>query len=813
MKTRFIQIHHLILTTLLFAAVCFPGSAALTNDPQTLLLLRFDGNLTGAAGETPSESSGITFEPGIHGQGAYLAPGNRLFYPSAGNLNSTNGTIEFWIKPRWAGDNHVDNLFLRFGFAGGMLLSKTGAEDLFAMFNRWASEGLPEVTVRQPVGDWPSNEWRHVALTWSNDMISLYVNGDLKKHVAPGFPLPTVTDADFRIGAADFGNSADAVFDELRISSVVRTPEEILNDFLDGGLAITSFTYTTNDGAVTITGYTGAGGNVTIPDTIDGLPVISIAEWAFDSCASLTNVTIPDSVTNLGEYAFYFCTNLTELTLSTNLTAIADDAFEFCESLTGIIIPDGVTSIGDWAFDYCTSLTNVTIPDGVITIGEYAFAYCDSLADVTIPASVTSVGSAAFADCPSLAAITVAAGNSNYLSADGILFNKDQTTLIQCPGGKTGSYPIPDGVNSIGYNAFGGCASLTNITIPDSVTTIGDYGFLGCSGLPGMTIPNSVTSIGGYAFSGCTNLPEITLQAGVTNIGTAAFAGCYSMSAITVNPTNPAYSSLDGVLFDKDGSTLLECPAGKAGIYAVPEGVASIAMFAFLNCRGLTGITIPASATNIENYAFFRVVNLVAFTVDPGNPNYSSQDGVLFDKNRTTLTVCPAGKAGSYTVPDGVTTILSQAFTGCTGLTSVTIPASVASIGAFAFQSCDSLVSVHFLGNAPSPDMGVFLGVNNATVYYRPGTSGWDSTFAALPTVLWNAQVATEDASFGVRTNQFGFNITGTADIPIVVEACTNLAAPAWTPMQTCTVTNGSIYFCDEQWTNRPTGFYRVRWP
>ena len=239
-KTRFMQAHQLIIATFLFSAVSLTSFATLTNDPQTLLLLRFDGDLTGVQGETPGESSGITFETGIHGQGAYLAPGNRLFYPSAGNINSTNGTIEFWVKPRWAGDNHADNLFLRFGFAGGMLLMKTGANDLFAMFNRWGAEGNPEVTVWHPVGDWPPNEWRHVALTWCDDMISLYLNGDLKMQVAPGFPLPTVTDADFRIGAADFGNSADAVFDELRISSVVRTPGEIINDFLDG-LKITSF--------------------------------------------------------------------------------------------------------------------------------------------------------------------------------------------------------------------------------------------------------------------------------------------------------------------------------------------------------------------------------------------------------------------------------------------------------------------------------------------------------------------------------------------------------------------------------------------
>ena len=120
---------------------------------------------------------------------------------------------------------------------------------------------------------------------------------------------------------------------------------------------------------------------------------------------------------------------------------------------------------------------------------------------------------------------------------------------------------------------------------------------------------------------------------------------------------------------------------------------------------------------------------------------------------------------------------------------------------------CTNLTGVYFKGNAPSVGSACVHDDNNATVYYLPGTTGWGSTFGGRPTVLWNPQVQTSDASFGVRTNQFGFNITGTSNLVIVVEACTNLANPIWSPVGTNTLTGGSSYFSDPQWTNYPRPF------
>jgi len=155
-------------------------------------------------------------------------------------------------------------------------------------------------------------------------------------------------------------------------------------------------------------------------------------------------------------------------------------------------------------------------------------------------------------------------------------------------------------------------------------------------------------------------------------------------------------------------------------------------------------------------------------------------------------------------------------FQGCRSLANITIPSSVNSLGSWAFSGCADLQGAYFEGNAPSSGSSLFSGDTNATVYYMPGTLGWGTTFGGRPTAPWPLPypvVLNKDPSFGLETNGFGFTICWGTNISVVVEACTDLANPTWSPVGTNTLTNGLSYFSDPQWTNYPASFYRVRSP
>ena len=327
------------------------------------------------------------------------------------------------------------------------------------------------------------------------------------------------------------------------------------------------FEYAVEDGAAVITKYTGSASEVTVPAEIDGHKVIAVAKEAFLKCSALENV----------------------------------------------IIPSGVTAIREEAFSECSALTSVTLSD-----------------------TVTTVESRAFVSCAALEKIDVDEKNGAFTSKDGVLFSKDGATLVLCP------------------------ASKQKFAVPATVTAVGDTAFLGCTALESVALPDALTSIGARAFYDCSALTAIKIPAGVTSIGDGAFSGCVKLSGFEVDDGNGAFTALDGVLYSKDGSTLVACPGAK------------------------TAVTLGAGVTKVAEWAFPGCTPLKSIEVDPANAVYKSAGGMLLSKDGATLVFCPDLKK-EIAVPDGVTTVGTLSFARSKTMRSVTLPASVTTIEKDAF--------------------------------------------------------------------------------------------------------------------------------
>jgi hypothetical protein len=499
------------------------------------------------------------------------------------------------------------------------------------------------------------------------------------------------------------------------------------------------FTYNTNtDGTLTITGYTGSGGAITIPTNINGLTVSGIGTQVLFTNTTVTSLTIPGSVTNFANNAFWAALGISTVTLGNGISSVGSNMFSYCTNLSEVTLPSGLITINTSAFANCRALSNVTIPATVTSIGAWAFEQ-SGLTNVSIPASVINI-SAAFVDCPSLTNVVLSAGLENMGSA-----------FADCTNLK--SITIPSTVNEWDY-AFQNCTALTNVSM-DGLTNIGIAAFESCTSLGSFTIPASVTQIQAVPLQGNQLYGQI-------------FQGCANLTNLTIlgNPTIGEFA------FSKGAFQSVYLAGGIVGSRG------------FEDCSSLSNLTLGNGVTTIGDFAF----DLSAI--------------------------------GQLTIPDSVTYISDGAFEGCPNLTNVIIGTGLATIEDFAFDEDPKLTSVLFLGNAPAVvnggDQPVFGG-DPANVYYLPGTTGWSNTFgtsiyypSGAPTALWNPTIQTGAGSFGVSNGQFGFNVTGTPNIPIVVEACTNLENPVWTPVASAKLTNGTYYFTDSQWTNFPNRYYGV---
>ena len=425
---------------------------------------------------------------------------------------------------------------------------------------------------------------------------------------------------------------------------------------------------------------------------------LDVAAYAFADSKTLGMIAVPESVKRINYLAFANCSGLGYIELKNNISWVGDNAFSGCSSLVigvedlnqvknwsqfwnpdnrpvtviqkkpqiiddpdfeikdgylmeykgsdaKVKIPDGITEIGNYAFYHCYSLESVEIPSSVEIIGEGAFFSCDSLVSVEIPSSVEIIGERAFEGCSSLAEVL-----------------------------------IPQGVTTISDSAFKECSSLNNVRLPNSVKTIGDCAFDCCDRLTNITIPNSVVTIGKYAFNSCEKLEKVHIGNGVTNIGDSAFSECGSLTDITVDTLNKNYQSIDGNLYTKDGTKLVQYAIGKKDTsFQIPYGVNYVGDWALSDCENLTSLDIPDSVITIGIGAFCLCKNLESVTMP---------DSIIIILD-SAFYGCT--KLANVTIPSSVTTIENSAFYVCTKLANVTIPSSVTTIKEKAFGKCDSL--------------------------------------------------------------------------------------------------------------------------
>jgi len=609
--------------------------------------------------------------------------------------------------------------------------------------------------------------------------------------------------------------------------------------------------------------------NITIPGSVR-----AIGDRAFYGCVNLSSAWLSSGVETLGMEAFRNCYSLSSVTLSSTLRFIGSGAFRDCANFPSISIGSQVTSIENGAFYGCQSLTSVNVnasnpqyssldgvlfdkwqtqlllfpagksgsyvvPWGVLSVSHDAFFGCSELQSITLPPTLS--GGVDLQGCTGLTNATVpdsvsfflpnssALGVLRYIYNEGMMGVTGYQRFISQPF----SLAIPASiygfaVTQIANRAFAGSA-LTAVTIPASVTSIGEQAFAdtpltsatiasgsigmesfrGCSQLTSVSLGNNVTGIGDYAFSG-TQITSVIIPASVTSIGEHSFA----YTPIT-NATIASGSIARGAFSDCYQLTRV----------SLGNNVTSIGDYAFSGTQ-ITSVNIPASVTSVGTNPFINCAHLTAITVDIDNSNYSSLDGVLFDKGLTALFAFPGSKTGVYSLPPGVTTIEYGAFANTaligvnlgsdltligefafseTGLTSIVIPASVASIGWGAFNSSPHLTSVLFKGHAPANTGWSASLAQNATIFYLPGASGWGNSYGFRPTQVFQPSATLPNFA---QSTGFQFSWTGTGLIPMNIQRSTSLNGP-WS-----LVSSGNISGAYTD-TSPPSGqsFYRAVLP
>ncbi len=293
-----------------------------------------------------------------------------------------------------------------------------------------------------------------------------------------------------------------------------------------------------------------------------------IKSGAFEYCTALSNIELTPKILYIGMRAFAN-SGLTEISIPKEIETIANQAFYKCEALKKIDFSDGVKEIKEAAFSYCSALEEIHLSKVLTKIGKEAFYACSSLTEITLPKKLINIGEDAFGACKALKEIKVEAGNAAFTSIDGVLFNKEKTTLLTFPFANTANYQVPVGTTKIAPSAFSECNKLASIQFPNTLIEIGSEAFYKCLKLENITLPNSITAVGEGAFYGCEGLLLVELSKSMTIIPDNLLSKCTKLQKIKI-----------------------------------PEGINKIAYQAFSNCSSLTKVEIPASVNSIEGASF-----------------------------------------------------------------------------------------------------------------------------------------------------------------------------------------------------------------
>ena len=450
------------------------------------------------------------------------------------------------------------------------------------------------------------------------------------------------------------------------------------------------FEYSLDDAKnATITKYQGNVSALSIPDTLDGYPVVGIAASVFKNNKQLRVVVIPDSVTKIDNNAFAACSNLITIILSKNITSIGEHAFNNCSALTSIEIPKSLEKTGtsvygkadNGIFVGCNNLKNITFEEGTTRIANSLFANCAGIEQMTIPATVTEIQQEAFYGCKNLQRII-----------------------------------IPNSVTNIGSNAFAADSLLKEVIIPNSVTNIGSNAFAADSLLKEVIIPDSVTKIDNNAFAGCSNLERVILSKNITSIGEHAFNNCSALTSIEIPKSLEKTGT--SVYGKADNGIFVGCNNLKNITFE--EGTTRIANSLFANCAGIEQMTIPATVTEIQQEAFYGCKNLQRIIIPNSVTNIGSNAFAADSLLKEVI------------IPDSVTKIDNNAFAGCSNLERVILSKNITSIGEHAFNNCSALTSIEIPKSLEKTgtsvygkaDNGIFVGCNNLkNITFEEGTT------------------------------------------------------------------------------------------